>query len=172
MFTVTRMKIAALKITGIILVCFGVLLLIVGIGMTIDTGAPQSKDGPSIALASLIFFIPSVILLLQARKTGRAHELMVALSELLRSYRRISLAELSQKLSAPLPLLMKTLTRALSDGVISGKFDRTTDEFIVDLSDTQRPVPGSCPSCGSPLDGVYLPGDTIRCASCGKAYTA
>ncbi|MBN1534660.1 MAG: hypothetical protein JXA20_18465 [Spirochaetes bacterium] len=167
-----RIKIAVLKTAGIMLLCFGVLLLIVGIGMTIDSGAPQSKEGPPIALSSLVFFVPSAILLLQARRIGRAQELTIALAELIRSYRRISLAELSNKLSTPLPLLMKTLSRALSEGSISGTFDRTTDEFIAGGTGNANTASGACPSCGSPPDGLYLPGDTIRCTSCGTVYSA
>jgi len=163
-----KIKETVLKIIGWLLVCFAVFILTVGIGMIIDKDSRHSSSGLPIALCSLIFFIPAGISLLIAKRIRRENDLITTVTQLLKSYGRITITDLSAKISVPPQLAIKMLAKAITKGRISGSFDRTTDEFVADGARPSSKNITHCPRCGSGLSSVYLEGDTIKCKQCGS----
>lgn len=161
-------KAAILKIIGWVFAFIGIFLLIIGIGMTIDSDSPHSSDGPPVALCSLIFLAPAGISLYLGRKISREHDLINTLSVMVQSYGRITVADLSLKLSVPPARIVHALSKAVTGGMINGSFDRTTDEFVASGADANQRTITHCPRCGAALDSVYLKSDTVKCRQCGS----
>ncbi|HPA73449.1 MAG TPA: hypothetical protein PKY31_14335, partial [Spirochaetota bacterium] len=61
----------------------------------------------------------------------------------------------------------RLLMKAVALNMIEGNFDRTTDEFFTSDAREQKLEFKFCPQCGSPLDRVYLEGETVKCGRCG-----
>ncbi|HON79014.1 MAG TPA: PCI domain-containing protein [Spirochaetota bacterium] len=161
-----KIKNRVMRFFGFGLLFFGLFLLIVGIAMTVE-GGKDAASGPSIAIASLAFLIPGGILIFLARQARKKHELVESIASIVKTYRRISLTTLAEKLSIPIPDAGNLLMKAVSENLIKGNFDRTTDEFYTEDSKAQRLEFKFCPNCGGPLDRVYLEGETVKCSRCG-----
>lgn len=159
-----RIKNNILKILGYILVFFGVFMLVVGIGIAIEG---KKDDGPSIAIVSLVFFIPGFILLYLERRSRKQLEVLESVASAVKSYRRIKLVDLAAKVGITVPHASRLLMKAVALNMIEGNFDRTTDEFFTSDARQQSISFKFCPRCGAPLDRVYLEGETVKCGSCG-----
>ncbi len=165
----TQWKAKIQKFMGYALLFFGIFVMVIGIAMMFDEKEEKSQS-LSIAVASSAFSAPGVILLVLARKALREKEWLESATSIIKSYRRITLVDLAQKLNVPIPRASRLLSRALALNMIKGHFDRTTDEFFTDEAVTHRSQFRYCPGCGAPLDRVYLEGETIRCTSCGLNF--
>ena len=162
--TIKKLKNNFLRVFGYALVFFGVFMLIAGIGIMIEG---KKDDGPSIAIISLIFFIPGAVILYQEKKSRRQMELMETVSGAIRSYRRIKIEDIATKCGISIHQTEKIILKAISAGMIEGNFDRTTGEFFIKDAEKITLNYRFCPNCGSPFDRVYLIGETVQCSHCG-----
>lgn len=162
--TIRKIKNNFLRVFGYLLVFFGVFMLVAGIGIIIEG---KKDDGPSIAIISLIFFIPGAVLLYLEKRSRRQVELMETLASAIRSYRRIKTEDLAVKLGITQAYTEKLILKAVSQGLIEGNFDRTTGEFFIKDSEKLTVSYRFCPNCGSPFDKIYLVGETVKCSRCG-----
>ncbi len=153
-----------LRLFGYLLVFFGVFMLVAGIGIIIEG---EKDDGPSVAIFSLIFFIPGTALLFMEKRSRRQVELMDTIASAVRLYRRIKTEYLAVKLGITVHYTEKLILKAVSQGLIEGNFDRTTGEFFIKDAEKLTVSYRFCPSCGSPFDTIYLYGETVRCSRCG-----
>lgn len=160
------MKEKILTFIGYTVLFTGIFFLVVGFGMLLDE-TEKPNQGLSIAVFSFSFTIPAAIMIWAGRRERKRREMLESIASIIRSYRRINLATLAGKAGIPIPLAGKLLARAMSRGLVKGKFDRTTDEFFTDDAEAQKLQYRFCPGCGSPLDRVYLEGDTVKCDACG-----
>ena len=153
-----------LKITGGGLVIFGIFMLIAGIGITLEG---EMNNGPSIALSSLIFFIPGAGFILLALISSRNLEKLETVVSAVKSYRRIKLIDLASKTGFTVPEVNRNLLKGISRGMIKGHFDRSTDEFFTDDAVQRNDIQSFCAHCGAPIEGVYLEGESAQCRMCG-----
>lgn len=159
-----KIKNNILRILGYFFVFFGVFMLVAGVGIIIEG---KKDDGPSVAIVSIIFFIPGAVLLYLEKRSRRQVELMETLTAAIRSYRRIKIEDLAIKLGISLNHADKLLMKSISDGLIEGNFDRTTGEFFIKDAEKLTVSYRFCPNCGSPFDKIYLVGETVKCSRCG-----
>jgi hypothetical protein len=157
-----------LKFVGYALLFMGIMLMVVGIAMHLEKDSKHSDQGSSIAMGSTAFSIPGAIMIFLGIKARKEFDMTAAITSLVKSYRRITLLDIAQKLGINVSDAGKLLTRALSEGMVRGNFDRTTDEFFTDEAKSQTLDYKFCPGCGAPLEKVILEGETARCDSCGK----
>ncbi|GEM_PF-560288 len=156
-----------LKVLGYFLLVFGIFMFFVGVGMLVDKDQSDVENAPSIIVFSGAFIIPAALLIYLGRKASKEEEELKSLASIVKSYRRIALVNLAEKLHMTIPAAENLLSKALSRGLISGNFDRTTDEFYTDEARPQNLKFKYCPNCGAPLDRIYLEGETVRCQNCG-----
>lgn len=164
------------KLIGFSGIIFGFFIFFIGLGMFFDSEPRYSDAGLPIMIVSGIAFIPGFIFIVlgiriknreRLKKDHYEDEMMDLIASVVRSYRRISIMELSQKLNISLPNARNYLLKALSENKIRGYFDRGTDEFFTEEANQQRLQFQYCPSCGAPFDRIYLQGETVKCKSCG-----
>lgn len=127
----------------------------------------EKIDGGGIAIFSLAFVIPGSLLLYFGIKNSHFEDNVISAASIAKSARRITLIDLSEKMNCSIPVANKALTIALSKGLVSGNFDRTTDEFFTEEGNREKIEIRFCPACGAPLDKIYLRGETIKCNNCG-----
>ncbi|HPC40358.1 MAG TPA: hypothetical protein PLM53_04765 [Spirochaetota bacterium] len=157
----------AVQILGLFMLFCGSATCILGIAMHIDSSSPQSKSGIPIAIFSVSFILPGAVLYLLAKKSKKNLELIQSLASLIISYRRMRIADAAAQLMITEQQATKLLAVAVGRGLVKGRFDRTTGEFFTPEAERETTSIRFCPSCGAPLDRVYLNGETIRCRSCG-----
>ncbi len=161
------MKSRILTFLGYAVLFFGIFLFAVGIGMHFDIRDDRHSQGIPISIFSFAFSGPGGLMIWLGFRARKQRERIESIASIVKSYRRITLADLAEKLFIPIPVAGKLLTRAIAMGLIKGKFDRTTDEFFTDDAREKRLEIKFCASCGAPLDRVYLEGDTVKCTTCG-----
>ena len=159
------------KFFGYFLLFAGIFFLIVGIGMLVDPDKKDRDTAPSIIIFSNVFTIPGAILLIQGKKNNRLQSETKSLAALVQTYRRITLRDLAGKLGTTESRAEFLLSRAISMNLVEGNFDRTTGEFFTLDSMDEKAKLRFCPSCGAPLDKVYLAGETIKCGACGAIFS-
>lgn len=157
----------AVQVIGIFFLFCGISTFILGIAMHIDSSSPQSSSGLPISIFSLSFIIPGAIATLLAVRSKKDIELLQSICGIVTSYRRIKTTELAEQLHIAEAAAARLLAVAVEKGIIKGNFDRTTGEFFTEDSETEQRALRFCPSCGAPLERVFLKGETIRCRSCG-----
>jgi len=157
----------AVHVFGIFVLFCGATTFILGIAMHIDSSSAESKSGIPIAFFSLSFIIPGLFLYIRSKKMRRNIELMQTIAGMIISHRRIKIIDVAAQLQIPEQLAAKILAAAIENGIVQGKFDRTTGEFFTEEAEQEVSGIRYCPSCGAPLDKVYLKGETIQCRSCG-----
>ncbi len=161
------MKGRLLAFFGYIALFAGIFFFSVGIGMHFDRSDERHTQGIPIAIFSFAFTAPGALMIWLGRKARKDRERIESLASIVKSYRRITLADLAEKLFIPIPVAGRLLTTAIAIGLVKGKFDRTTNEFFTEDAREKRLEIKFCASCGAPLDRVYLEGDTVRCTTCG-----
>jgi hypothetical protein len=159
-----------LKFFGILILIFGCFLLLLG-GMMWFEGDPRYwTAGRAIVFFSLIFNVPGILLLINARRIHKVEVEVQRIAELIMVYRRISIDALSSKTGFTPAKIEGYIGEALAHKLISGKIDRTTNEFYTDdavSADLDKTI---CPGCGKPFPDNFIKGDTIKCPSCGNTY--
>ncbi|MBP7735830.1 MAG: PCI domain-containing protein [Spirochaetes bacterium] len=158
----------AVQLFGLFILFCGATTCILGIAMHIDSSSAQSKSGIPIAFFSLSFIIPGLFLYMRSKKMKKNIELMQTIAGMVISYRRIKISDVAARLTMPEQLAAKLLAAAVEKGLVRGKIDRTTGEFFTEEAEHEVANIRFCPSCGAPLDKVYLMGETIQCRSCGS----
>lgn len=158
-----------LKFFGYSLLFFGIFILIVGIGMTFDSNPQDSSQGPSIAIVNFAFTIPGIIMIILGKKAQLKEERVKAVANLIKSYQRVKLDTIAQKLAIPVLEVEKHLSTALSKNLTSGFIDRTTEEFVVEGAKDMGIR--FCTNCGSPIEKTYFKGETVKCKSCGSVLS-
>jgi len=160
------------KILGYIFLLFGLFLLFVGIGMAVDplrtpSGVEPSSTGIAVAIVSNIFILPGIFFFIKGKKKHREEMKLKNIANIINSYKGISIDELSEKSKIDKEEIPLLIAEAIKLHLISGYFDRTTNEFFTEDSQKKEVQIKYCPSCGSKLDKTYLKGDTIKCDHCG-----
>ncbi|PKL35113.1 MAG: hypothetical protein CVV44_23105 [Spirochaetae bacterium HGW-Spirochaetae-1] len=163
-------KDSILKFIGYTLIIFGIFMLAAGIGMMFDPDPTDRMNGPSIAVISMAFAAPGILLVYLGIRAGKDEILLKSVAALARTHRRITTADLAEKLRIPIHTCEKLIARAITDRLLKGNFDRTTGEFYTDEAAAQTVEMRYCPSCGAPLGRVYLQGETVRCENCGTVF--
>lgn len=151
------------KICGYAFLIIGITICMIALGMTVE----GDKNGPPIAIASLAFIIPGIFFVIKGRNISKEDEKIQSIISIVKSYRRITVEQLSGKIYLSIPETIRLLTKAMSIGKIEGHFDRTTDEFFTTESREDIITYKFCPSCGASFDKVYFKGETIKCNACG-----
>ncbi len=157
----------AVQILGFFMLFCGSATFILGIAMHIDSSSPHAQSGVPIAVFSLSFLLPGAAMYLLAKKSKKNLELVQALAAFVTSYRRIRIADAAAHLMITEQQAARLLAAAVGKGLVRGNFDRTTGEFFTEEAEKETASIRFCPSCGAPLDRVYLKGETIQCKSCG-----
>jgi hypothetical protein len=168
---IKKIAITSVNILGIAILIFGIMICIVGIAMTFDTSSPQSRNGASIAMASLAFMLPGLLLIMICRRSRKRLDMLMAIAGVVSSYRRITPVDLAARLMIPAGDAARLLAIAISQGLVKGKVDRATGEFYTEDGASDRVSAKFCSSCGAPVDGVVLKGETAKCRSCGNVIS-
>jgi PCI domain-containing protein len=133
----------------------------------LDDKGDDTSDAIPIAIVSNIFFIPGILLILLGKKAARKEDLLKSATGIIKSYRRITLYDLSEKLSISVAETENVLAEIVNLKLIKGNFDRTTSEFFTDDAEIKSIKHKFCSSCGSSFDRIYLQGETVKCEKCG-----
>lgn len=155
------------KFFGYLLSFWGIAMFFLGIAMRLDTQSKQSRSGTPIAVLSFAFIVPGALLIYSAYKKEKLLESMNIIVSTINSFRRISMEDLSKTTGFSVPKSRELLLIAISKGMLEGYFDRTTGDFFTieaekDIKNIQR-----CISCGAPIEGIILKGETYICKNCG-----
>ncbi len=133
----------------------------------------RRKPGPSGAPSTTVRPLPGG----STRPAGSQRNIVKGA---LKSYPRVSMAELAQILEMDEDSVRDLTLQLIAAGEISGTFDKTNGEFISkDASMVGRELRDSegilkiprCPNCGAPLAGDHVIGDRVQCDSCGMEFT-
>jgi hypothetical protein len=154
------------KISGVLLIAMGVFLSALCI---IGWTSGKAEDRPYALAFSLIaagFIIPGGILVARARQISQEESQIKSLISLIHAYRRIKLDDIALKLGQTIPETVILITKALGMNLLQGHIDRQTAEFFTEDAVQVQLQYKFCPSCGSPLDRIYLKGETVRCPAC------
>ncbi len=160
-------------VAGVLLACwiFIIALAMFGFSNPVEEGGAQTSL--SIAgICTIILLIPAVILLYLAFRITNKEKKAEDLASLLHMYRRISLADLAEKVGKTEIEVEKEIVEAIKMGKVQGYIDRTTNEFFTKESMTQqlevRDVATlKCSACNGSLPGTYMRGQTFECPHCG-----
>jgi hypothetical protein len=162
------------KTSGIIIITVGALLLFVaifGVVSGFDKGVREDVNiGFIIGGFSLAIIIPGIKLYMSGVKLSKLEENLKQLAALVKTYRRITLAEIAKKFSINEVDAEKLLNTAIDLNLISGNMDRTTGEFFVAESLNEIKKISYCPNCGASLTQVIHKGETGKCSACGSLF--
>ncbi|MCP4131693.1 MAG: hypothetical protein GY754_12005 [bacterium] len=166
------------KIIGYILFFSGLFFFVPGLGMFLTSTDPEElKTAKEMLLyPPILMIIPGIILIILGRRLNKKEkqidsneeEQIDSLVAVVKAYRRIALSDLADKLKIQVPVAQDLLIEALRLKKIEGHFDRSNDEFFTDEGEAKKSDVSFCPSCGTPIDGVFLQGETVTCKTCGK----
>lgn len=157
-----------LGIFGGLIVMPGLILLLLGIGMAVDSDPEASRISLPIIIVSNIFLIPGGVLLFLSYRNARYGEQEQLLVNLAKAYRRIPLKTLAEKMDLPEARISSLLSAALDSGRLKGYIDRKRGEFFTEEGQSQKLEIRFCSSCGAPLERSYYQGEQIKCNSCGS----
>jgi hypothetical protein len=153
---------------GYILLFLGLFVMIVGAGMMI---APQPNSTPSDGLTviafSSIFIAPGILLIYKGKNIKKDEARIDKISGLINTYRRIKIDKLAENMELNRKDILDLLARGQSLGIINGHIDRTTDEFFTEEGSVSDEKKHTCSSCGAPITGTFLKGESVICTSCG-----
>lgn len=160
-------------VAGAALVAFSAVTILVGVfyGSTIPPGQPGYLPNaiPIVGTICTAFgILPGTILIWRGLRARGLKSELVEFSSWVKTYRRISLAELARRLGKSEVETEKTLTAAIDRGMVRGIMDRTTDEFVLQEAMYQEVHVDFCPRCGGSVNRKYLSGETILCPYCGS----
>ena len=153
-------------LSGLFLIT-GVLGILIGVAYSL--GWPSYDPGalPVFgALCTIVGIAPGILFLILAVKSRSLEENLVEFSAWIKTYRRISLADLSRKLGKPAFESEKLLVQVVDRGLVKGFIDRTTDEFILQEAAGQEQFIDKCPRCNANLQQRFLLGETVKCPYC------
>ncbi|MBN1498878.1 MAG: zinc ribbon domain-containing protein [Spirochaetes bacterium] len=156
------------KFLGYLIGSVGVLMMLLGIAMYFTSAAQEEIDaGRGIAIFSISLLLIAAALLYTGYRNSLFEEQVETAASIIRTYRRITLLNLAEKMHCSVPHAGKVLAKVISLQLVKGNFDRTTDEFFTEEGKYHRTDFKFCPACGAPFNSKFLEGDTIKCGSCG-----
>ena len=162
------------KTAGIIVISAGSLLLFVavfGVVTGYDKGVKEDVNiGYIIGGLSLAIIIPGIRLYMSGVKLSRLEDKLRQLAALIKTYRRITLTEISKKFSITEIEAEKLLNSAVDLNLVRGNMDRATGEFFLSESLDEIKKISFCPNCGSSLSQVIHTGETAKCPACGSLF--
>lgn len=164
---VRSLKLSLQKGFGFLTLFAGIFVLVVGVAMMFDDDPVHSETGRGVAMFSTSILAPGAVLLYFFRRARRRLERLESIASVVKSYRRITVADLAGKIGVSIPEASELLAHAIAEGRIAGNFDRTTDEFFTEEARCQDVKFKFCPSCGAPLGRIFLEGETVKCDRCG-----
>ena len=98
----------------------------------------------------------------------RRERTVVEFANWAKSQRRIKMDLMAQRLGKTRFETEKLLGKALSEGLVKGAIDRTTDEFVSQDALKQEHFVGTCPNCGGNVDTWYFPEERVVCPYCER----
>ncbi len=156
------------KFSGYFIGSIGLLIMLLGIAMYLTSEDPtEIEAGAGIAIFSISLVAIAGILIYIGHRNSKMEEEIETAASIIKSYRRIKLYDLAEKMHVSVTRANIALSKAVSLKLISGNFDRTTDEFFTEEGKFTKIEYKFCPSCGAPFSGTFLEGDTIKCDNCG-----
>src|SRR5256712_4008325 len=118
------------------------------------------------ALCTPTALVPGILFLFLGRKANRREKELIEFSSWVKTYRRISLAELARKLGKQEIEAEKVLIEVVDRGLVPGFIDRSTNAFILQAAVGQELVIETCPRRHGHLQRRYFPGETVRGPDC------
>ena len=160
------------KIAGIAVVAAGTLLLILGLfGFFTGINTGQNEDiylGIIISAAASALIAAGINLYRSGKKLSLFEDQLKQTAALVKTYRRITVPDIAEKLSVTEAEALKFLNTAVGMGIIEGNMDRGTGEFFVSDALKDMKKISFCPYCGSPLGEYVYTGETVKCLNCGS----
>jgi len=154
----------ALGILGLLLFAVGII-----IGVSYYVGWPYYEPANLPIFAALCTptaLVPGIIFLFLGRKANRREKELIEFSSWVKTYRRISIAELARKLGKQEVEAEKVLIEVVDRGLVPGFIDRSTNEFILQAAVGQELFVETCPRCHGNLQRRYFQGETVQCPYC------
>lgn len=164
-----KRRATALFVAGAVLLVIGALFMAVGVVEAITgfagVGILFLYEVSALCIPTTI--VPGIVLLLygwKGRRQGSSMEMFVAW---VKTYRRISMTDLANKLGKPPQETERIMLDCIEKGMIQGFIDRSTNEFVLQEAAGKEHFVASCPGCGNALQRRYLDGETVVCPYCG-----
>jgi DNA-directed RNA polymerase subunit RPC12/RpoP len=162
------------KTAGIILFVSGVLLLLISIFGFITDYSMNKAEGVATAIIfmglALCLIIPGAALFRSGQRHTQYEERLKQLTSLIKTYRRISVTEISRNLGIGEMDARELLNRAISLDMIKGYMDRNTDEFFIEGKSSKTKKIHTCPNCGAQIEQILHEGETGKCSACGSIF--
>lgn len=110
--------------------------------------------------------VPGLVLIVLGRRASLKEKELIEFTAWVKTYRRISLADLATKLGKPQMEAEQLLVTVVDRGLLKGFIDRSTDEFVLQDAVGQEAFLDTCPRCGANLQKRYFLGETVTCPYC------
>ena len=159
----------AALIVGIVLLLVGALFLAVGAveGVTGFSGIGMLFLYEVLALCLPTTVVPGIVLVVYGLKWRRSGEDLAAFAAWVKTYRRISMKDLANRLGKPPKDTERIMLECVEKGLVHGFIDRSTDEFVLQEAAGVEHFVATCPGCSNSLQRRYLDGETVQCPYCG-----
>lgn len=162
------------RVKGRAYLTVGVLLLLlfavgVIIGVSYLYGYPYYAPGNFPVITGVCIptaLVPGLVLIVLGRRAALKEKELIEFTAWVKTYRRISLADLARKLGKPQMEAEQLLVTVVDRGLLKGFIDRSTDEFVLQDAVGQEAFLDTCPRCGANLQKRYFLGETVTCPYC------
>lgn len=155
-----------LALAALLFITFAIGVLI---GVSYYFGYPRPDPGflPIItAICIPTTLVPGLLLFVLGWRARAAEKSLVEFAAWVKTYRRISMADLARKLGKAPYEAEKVLIQVVDRGLVPGFIDRATDEFVLQAAVGQEQFIERCPRCNGSLQRRYFQGETVRCPYC------
>jgi DNA-directed RNA polymerase subunit RPC12/RpoP len=102
----------------------------------------------------------------------RKHKHLEKVADLLKTYRRIEITKLAQKMGVNEMDAEYIIADCIGRGLVEGYIDRREGEFFTKEALYQVMNIDKCPNCSAPPDELYMVGEEIQCNYCGSTTMA
>ncbi len=162
------------KVKGRFYLTLGILFLLlfaigVIIGVSYYYGIPyyEPSNLPLITVVCIpTALVPGIVLVILGRRASLKEKELIEFTAWVKTYRRISLADLAAKLGKPQMEAEQLLVTVVDRGLLKGFIDRSTDEFVLQDAVGQESFVDTCPRCGANLQKRFFLGETVTCPYC------
>lgn len=160
------------KTIALALIVPGVVLLIIAVfGIISDTSKSENITiGIGVAVFSLVMIIPGILIYRSGQKHAREEMKVRELVSIVSTYRRLTVAEMGNKIGVPESEAHRLLNLAVDQHLLRGFIDRTTGEFFIAGSIQEIKNLSECPFCGAPVAQIFHTGETAKCQNCGSLF--
>ncbi len=161
------------RIVGYFFLIPGVLIFFLGIAMVATySNAQELSAGKGLALFSIGIIIPGLLFVIKGFSIAQREEQLELIVTALLTNRRITVESLAEKVGLHESLTRRLLYKGVAGKKLKGFFDRNTGEFVLEESLEQSQRLDKCPSCGAPLDKLYLKGEQVVCPACNTIISS